>query len=481
MRRLLIKKLCATIVLEAYLEVQMRFSRDKNFYKTLLALALPIALQDLIKFGLNMADNLMVGRLGETALSAVSIANQPFFLFSLISFGLASGGSVLVAQYYGKQENRAISPIFSIALIIALCASVICGTIVLLFPESIMSIFVPGEPDVIALGAKYLRIVSITYFTYGLSNTIILLLRGVELVRPTLIINIISFFINVALNWVLIFGKLGAPALGVEGAAIATVAARLFDVIAIMIYILRIDKKLNFNLRDLFSPNRKLFPDFVKYSIPVTLNETMWGLGILMIGTGSCLCRKHSERNAADRFRNALWHIRRGGCTDRQRNRPREQRAGQDQCKYHAHSRTHNRRNNGRTALCSQACDTKYVHARGFHCPNRRPNAKRNLRIFASRFRMLCLDGRYFPRRRRHSICGTYRRTHTLVLLHSHRVDMRSCIAHAHRPDVHRAEAGHTRAPDSLRIQIQNGKMAARCNTRALAYFSCKLRIIAIL
>lgn len=143
MRRLLIKKLCATIVLEAYLEVQMRFSRDKNFYKTLLALALPIALQDLIKFGLNMADNLMVGRLGETALSAVSIANQPFFLFSLISFGLASGGSVLVAQYYGKQENRAISPIFSIALIIALCASVICGTIVLLFPESIMSIFVP--------------------------------------------------------------------------------------------------------------------------------------------------------------------------------------------------------------------------------------------------------------------------------------------------------------------------------------------------
>lgn len=307
MRRLLIKKLCATIVLEAYLEVKMRFSRDKNFYKTLLALSLPIALQDLIKFGLNMADNLMVGRLGETALSAVSIANQPFFLFSLISFGLASGGSVLVAQYYGKQENRAISPIFSIALIIALCASVICGTIVLLFPESIMSIFVPGEPDVIALGAKYLRIVSITYFTYGLSNTIILLLRGVELVRPTLIINIISFFINVALNWVLIFGKLGAPALGVEGAAIATVAARLFDVIAIMIYILRIDKKLNFNLRNLFSPSRKLFPDFVKYSIPVTLNETMWGLGILMISV--VLGRMGQEAVSAASIANVMQQI----------------------------------------------------------------------------------------------------------------------------------------------------------------------------
>ena len=246
-----------------------------------------------------MADNLMVGRLGETALSAVSIANQPFFLFSLISFGLASGGSVLVAQYYGKQENRAISPIFSIALIIALCASVICGTIVLLF--------VPGEPDVIALGAKYLRIVSITYFTYGLSNTIILLLRGVELVRPTLIINIISFFINVALNWVLIFGKLGAPALGVEGAAIATVAARLFDVIAIMIYILRIDKKLNFNLRDLFSPNRKLFPDFVKYSIPVTLNETMWGLGILMISV--VLGRMGQEAVSAASIANVMQQI----------------------------------------------------------------------------------------------------------------------------------------------------------------------------
>lgn len=261
----------------------MRISRDKQFYITLLALALPIALQDLIKFGLNMADNVMVGRLGETALSAVTIANQPFFLFSLVSFGLASGGSVLVAQYYGKNENRAISPVFSIALLLALGVSILCGAAVFFFPEAIMSIFVPGEPDVIALGARYLRIVSVTYLTYGISNTLILLLRGVEIVRPTLVINVISFFINVGLNWVLIFGKLGAPALGIEGAAIATMTARIFDIVAVLFYVLRIDKKLKLKLRELFRPDRQLFPDFVKYSIPVTLNETMWGMGILMI------------------------------------------------------------------------------------------------------------------------------------------------------------------------------------------------------
>ena len=214
----------------------MQFIKEKSFYKTLVALALPIALQDLIKFGLNLMDNVMVGAVSETALSGVSLANQPFFMFSMLCFGLAGGGAVLITQYYGKKDMATVRKVVSMTLSITIAFSVLIGAAVLLFPEFFMRIFTDKE-ELIPVGVEYLRIVGWTYFLYGISNTLVLVLRSVQVVKVTLLANAMAFVLNVFLNWVLIFGKLGMPALGVRGAAIATLTARFVEFLFLLVYI----------------------------------------------------------------------------------------------------------------------------------------------------------------------------------------------------------------------------------------------------
>ena len=260
----------------------MQLIRDKRFYIALAMLALPIAMQDLIKFGLNLADNIMVGALSETELSAVTLANQPFFLFSMISFGLAAGGSVLISQYFGKQDYAAINKIISITLGITVSVSIIVGTAVLLFPEFFMRLFTPYD-DIVAIGVEYLRVIGWTYYLYGISNTFVLILRSAQIVRPTLFINICAFLLNVFLNWALIFGKLGFPALGVQGAAIATLCARTLESVAIVFYVRFVDKKIRFRFKNMLHMSRTLARDFFKFSLPVVANEFLWGLGVTMI------------------------------------------------------------------------------------------------------------------------------------------------------------------------------------------------------
>lgn len=260
----------------------LKLVKDKRFYAVLLSLALPMAAQDLIKFGLNMMDNVMVGALSSSALSAVTLANQPFFLFSMLCFGLASGGAVLISQYYGKNDMVSIRKIISITLFVTTTATVIIGLCVLLLPRQIMTLFTPFE-NIIDIGVDYLRITGWTYFLFGVSNSLMLVYRSVHIIKPSLIISIIAFFINVFLNWVLIFGNLGAPALGVRGAALATLSARVFECAAMVIYIRFIDKKIRFRFKNMAHLSRPLLKDFFKFSVPVACNEFFWGFGITML------------------------------------------------------------------------------------------------------------------------------------------------------------------------------------------------------
>lgn len=263
-------------------QLKLKLIKDKAFYLSLAALALPIALQDLIKYGLNLADNVMVGALSEIELSAVTLANQPFFLFSMLSFGLASGGAVLIAQYYGKQNIDAINRVISITLGITLGFTVVIGSSVLLFPEFYMRLFTNEEP-VIQVGVEYLKIVGWTYFLFGMTNTLVLILRSIQVVRPSLIFNVLSFCINLFLNWVLIFGKLGAPALGVQGAAFATLIARFIECMCMVLYIRFKEKRIQFRFKNLVHFDKNLLRDFIKYSTPVAVNEVVWGLAVTMI------------------------------------------------------------------------------------------------------------------------------------------------------------------------------------------------------
>ena len=201
---------------------------DKSFYKNIFAIAIPIALQNLITLGTSMMDTIMLGRADSTGilLSASSLANQPFFILQVLTFGLASGSSVLCAQYWGKGEIKPIKDIFSFVLKIAIAVGFIFGSAVLFFPEKVMGIY-SNNPDVIMRGVQYLRIIGYAYFTFAISNTLLSALRSIEVLRVSVVCSIVSFCTNVFLNWVLIFGNLGVPRLGIQGAAIATLIVRL--------------------------------------------------------------------------------------------------------------------------------------------------------------------------------------------------------------------------------------------------------------
>ena len=258
----------------------MKLIKTKSFWLSLLSLAIPMALQDLIKNGLNLVDNIMVGKASEIYLAAINLANQPFFLFSMIISGLASGGSILISQYHGKKDFNAINKIISITLSISLFFSLLLTLSAVLFPDFMMKIFT-NEPELILNGKRYLKIIGWTYLLFGISNAILLILRSLKFMKVTLYINIISFLINVVLDYGLIFGKLGFPKMEIEGAAIATFISRLFEMVAMVIYIFICDKRIKLKIRELFALDKILLKDYFKYGMPVVINELIWGIGII--------------------------------------------------------------------------------------------------------------------------------------------------------------------------------------------------------
>ena len=259
----------------------MHALKDKNFLRGTIAIALPIAMQNLISFVVQLADTVMLGLApgGETLLSASSLANQPFFILSIACFGFSGAATVLSAQYYGKKDYASVRVIFSIVLKAVILVSTVLGLAVLLFPEHVMRLYT-DSPAVIERGAEYLRILGYAYFTFGFSNTLVCCLRSVEIVKISVVVNLASLATNVFLNWVLIFGNLGAPALGIQGAAIATLTARLLEFVIICVYVFLIDKRLRFRLRDMLSYNGTLAKDILKYGSPVLINEVAWALAI---------------------------------------------------------------------------------------------------------------------------------------------------------------------------------------------------------
>ena len=263
------------------MKLSKKFILEPHFFAVLAGLALPIALQDLIKFSLSLADNMMVGSLSEAALGAVTLASQPFFIFSMLSFGIASGGGVLVAQYYGKHDAESIQKIVSITICIGVLFSFLFGLGTTLFPRLVMQLFT-NVPELIDIGAEYLRIQGFAYFFYGFSNTMIMLMRSTREVKAGLIVNLSAFVLNIFLNWTLIFGHFGIPALGVQGAAMGTVIARAVECFALLVYVRFMECHLHFRFKKMFQFDAVLFKDFLHYSIPVVINETGWSIGVAM-------------------------------------------------------------------------------------------------------------------------------------------------------------------------------------------------------
>ena len=258
------------------------FVRDKNFYKVVLGLALPMTLQNVMQLLLNMMDTVMLGRLGEnseTVIAAANLANQPYFVYTLFLFGMVSGASVLIAQYWGKGDTDTINAIAGIAMIAVLCVGGIYTTVCYLFTPQVMGLFTQSA-EVISLGVSYLRIVLASYLIASMTTLLNGVMRSTERVKVALTTNTIAIFLNITLNYILIFGKLGAPAMGIVGAAVATLIARIIELLMVFVYVALIEKRVKLRLPRMLKIRRDLVRDFIRYSLPVICNETTWGLGI---------------------------------------------------------------------------------------------------------------------------------------------------------------------------------------------------------
>lgn len=252
---------------------------DKQFYHKVAVLVLPIAAQNLINTGISSIDVIMLGRVGEKVLSGASLGAQIQFIMSLILFGLTSGASVLMAQYWGKKDYHSIETVFGIAVKVAAVISVIFMLAAFCFPQQLMMLFTKDK-EVIRQGTKYLRIVSLSYPFNALTMVYLNSMRNLQKVVIATVVYLISMITNIIVNGVLIFGLFGAPALGVVGAAIGTLLARVMEFVIVVIY----DQKLNdvfcFHWEYLWRKSSALWKDFLTYSAPVVANELMWGLGM---------------------------------------------------------------------------------------------------------------------------------------------------------------------------------------------------------
>ena len=251
----------------------------RSFYRQVLILVIPMALQNLINVGVTAADVVMLGSVGETVLSGSSLAGQVQFIMNLFFFGLTSGATVLTAQYWGKGDIRTIEKVLGIGLAAGMAVAVVFTAAAMLIPGALMRIFT-DDPEIIAEGVKYLQIVGWSYLLMAVTQVYLNIVRSIERVVIATVVFSISLMVNITLNWILIFGKLGFPALGIEGAAIATLIARAVEVLIVIWYAAFKNKVVRIRLRDVCRFDKTLLKDFAQFSAPVIINELMWGLGM---------------------------------------------------------------------------------------------------------------------------------------------------------------------------------------------------------
>ncbi|WP_297631137.1 MATE family efflux transporter [uncultured Clostridium sp.] len=253
--------------------------KDKEFIKTMITLAIPITLQCFITSSLNLVDNLMIGKLGESAIASVGLANQYFFIFMLALTGINAGASIFMSQYWGKKEKKEIKKVLGLDLTVGLIASFIFGLGAVAFAEVIMGIL-SNDIMVIELGARYLRIVAVSYIFTNITMGYSSALRSTEQPKIPMRASLLGVLVNAFLNWVFIFGNLGMPELGVEGAAIATVIARIVEMVYIILVVYIKKNIVSANIREMRDFDKVFVKKYFKTSTPTILNELVWSFGM---------------------------------------------------------------------------------------------------------------------------------------------------------------------------------------------------------
>ena len=254
---------------------------DKNFYMTILRIAIPVSIQQLITVGINLMDTIMLSSMGDAQLSASSQASQFINLFQIFCMGIGMGASVLTARFWGMQDKNSLRKAVTIMLRMVLGFATVFFLATLFAPQLIMQIYTTNQGTV-DYGVSYLRWILPTYYCMGLSLTCTIILRSVGEVKIPLISSVIAFFINVFFNWVFIFGNLGAPRMEIAGAALGTLIARVFELVFICGFFFWKDKHIEYRIRHLFLPCKDLLSEYIRLSLPVLISD-----GLLAFGNNS--------------------------------------------------------------------------------------------------------------------------------------------------------------------------------------------------
>jgi len=249
-----------------------------RYYKGILLLAVPLILQQFLRVSVDTAESIMLGQIDQLHMSAVAQAQQIFFIYYALSNGLAAGCSVLTSQYWGRQSREQIKVLFATGIRSSAIFGMVISGLVLLFPQWFMRIY-SSDPAIIELGTSYLRIAAWMYLPCGVSVMMFACLRGIEQVKISFIANVISYPINILLDYCLIFGKLGLPEMGIKGAALGAVIARLIELAILCIYIFIREKSIRMRFSDLKRRDRRLGRDFFLIGIPIVAHELIWATG----------------------------------------------------------------------------------------------------------------------------------------------------------------------------------------------------------
>ena len=252
--------------------------RKRSLRKEIVRLALPIALQQFMTALVGACDAIMLGKLSQDAMSAVSLATQVTFVFNLFMFAFMAGENMFVAQYYGKGDYTGISQVFSLVTKICGCIAVVFLTGTLFFPEQLMRILT-NEETLIVLGSEYLRVIGISYVFSGIAQTFLAIMKNCGAVNMSTLINGVMVMLNIVLNAVFIFGLSGFPKMGIKGAALATVLATVVQFLWSVGYVLCRIRAVKFSLR---SCEKKLFGRFWQKAVPLLINNLAWGIGFSM-------------------------------------------------------------------------------------------------------------------------------------------------------------------------------------------------------
>lgn len=255
-------------------------TRDRTFYSSLFKLAIPVALQNLITFSVNFADNIMISSLGDAAVSGVFMGNQMQTLLQMLSGGIEGAILILAAQYWGKRDTGSIKRIVVIGLHFSMLFGALLTLICSLFPKTLIGLFSTAD-SVIDAGAQYLRIVCFSYIFFCITQALIAAMRSIEVARIGMHVSLISLLVNIILNYILIFGKLGLPAMGIRGAAIATVLSRFAEMLTMILYVARKDKILQLKLADLFRSDPLLRHDFIRNGLPIIGGNIVWSVNMM--------------------------------------------------------------------------------------------------------------------------------------------------------------------------------------------------------